>query len=138
MDVADVDVHGDDPRQPVVSVSGEIDLAVRDDLLNTLTATIGAAGVAKVVVDLSRVSFMDSTGLHVLLAARDRAHGSGVGFTVVGATGIVRRVLAVTGVLELLTGEVSADSDEPVALWKPATDPSPHGPAESHDAVTGG
>ncbi|GAA1420741.1 STAS domain-containing protein [Catellatospora coxensis] len=124
MGAADVDLHGDDPGEALVAVSGEIDLTVRDELLDSLSATIGEPGVRKVVVDLSQVAFMDSTGLHVLLTARERAHGSGVGFRVVGATGLVRRVLAVTGVLELLTGEVP-DLDEPVAPWTPADDPSP-------------
>lgn len=124
MVAADVDVHDDDPREALVAVSGEIDLTVRDELQNTLTATIDEAGVTKVVVDLSRVTFMDSTGLHILLTARQRAHSAGVGFRVVGATGLVHRVLAVTGVLELLTGEAQ-DMDEPVTLWPPAEDPSP-------------
>ncbi|WP_186316257.1 STAS domain-containing protein [Catellatospora sichuanensis] len=115
MEVANVVAHGDAPHEVVVAVSGEIDLGVRDELLNALHATIRMAGVTSVVVDLSRVSFMDSTGLHVLLAARETAHSSGVGFNVVGATGLARRVLAVTGMLELLTGEASADTDEPVS-----------------------
>jgi anti-anti-sigma factor len=121
---ADVDVHGHDPGEALVAVSGEIDLTVRDELQDTLSATIDEPGVTKVVVDLSRVSFMDSTGLHVLLTARERAQSAGVGFRVVGATGLVERVLAVTGVLELLTGELP-DLDEPVAPWVPADDPSP-------------
>ncbi|WP_196279146.1 STAS domain-containing protein [Catellatospora vulcania] len=127
METSGVDLTGNDPSEAVVAVSGEIDLAVRDDLLDTLHTAIRSAGVARVVVDLSQVSFMDSTGLHVLIAARERAHRSGVGFRVAGATGIVRRVLAVTGVLDLLTGETDADSDEPTAgtpgnATPPATD----------------
>ncbi|WP_144126577.1 STAS domain-containing protein [Catellatospora sichuanensis] len=122
MEVAKVDVHGGDPREAVVAVSGEIDLAVREDLLNSLYETIHTADVTRVVVDLSQVSFMDSTGLHVLFAARKRAHRSGVAFNVVGAVGLVRRVMAVTGVLELLTGEAVAD--ELVAPPAPATETS--------------
>ncbi|GAB4054627.1 STAS domain-containing protein [Catellatospora paridis] len=122
MEVTDVDVHGDDPREAVVAVSGEIDLTARDDLLNTLYSAIHTAGVTRVVVDLAQVSFMDSTGLHVLITARERALGSGVAFHVVGATGIVRRVLAVTGLLKLLAGDMDADPDKPAP--PPATDPS--------------
>jgi anti-sigma B factor antagonist len=106
-----VEMRGDDRGEAVVAVSGEIDMAVGDDLLNTLNTTIRTAGVRRVVVDLSRVSFMDSTGLHVLLNARVTARTSRVGFTVVGAVGLVHRVLAITGVLQLLTGEANADSD---------------------------
>ncbi|GIF96050.1 STAS domain-containing protein [Catellatospora citrea] len=123
MEVADVDVPGGDPREAVVALSGEIDLTVRDELLDTLCSAIRTAGVTRVVVDLAQVSFMDSTGLHVLITARERALGSGVAFHVVGATGIVRRVLAVTGLLKLLAGETAAGADEPVTP-SPATDSS--------------
>ncbi|MEU8078013.1 STAS domain-containing protein [Catellatospora citrea] len=123
MGVADVDVPGDDPREAVVALSGEIDLTVRDDLLDTLCSAIHTAGVTRVVVDLAQVSFMDSTGLHVLITARERALGSGVAFHVAGATGIVRRVLAVTGLLTLLAGETDARPDGPVPP-SPATDSS--------------
>lgn len=122
MDVAHTDAPGHDPHEAVVVVAGEIDLAVRDDLLNTLREAIRRAEVTRVVVDLSGVSFMDSSGLHVLLTARETAHGSGVGFDVVGATGLARRVLEVTGVLQLLTGEPEVDADdESVAPLTPFT-----------------
>ncbi|WP_246158780.1 STAS domain-containing protein [Catellatospora sichuanensis] len=113
MEAANVGVQGDDPSSAVVAVSGEVDLAVRDDLLDTLHATIHTPGVTKVVVDLSQVSFLDSTGLHVLLTARASALGSGIDFTVAGATGIVQRVLTITGVLKLLTGEMDTDPATP-------------------------
>lgn len=112
METADVSVHGDDPREAVVALSGEIDLSVRDDLLNTLCSTIATAGATRVVVDLAQVSFMDSTGLHVLIAARERALGSGVAFQVVGAAGIVLRVLEVTGLQKLLAGETDTPNAE--------------------------
>ncbi|GAA2373916.1 hypothetical protein Cme02nite_02860 [Catellatospora methionotrophica] len=125
MAVASVDVHGDDPREAVVAVSGEIDLAVREDLLNTLHHAIHATAATAVVVDLSRVTFMDSTGLHVLLTSHKSALGSGVGFSVVGATGLVHRLLAVTGMLGLLTGETDtgehADADLSPTADRPST-----------------
>ncbi|MEV0459723.1 STAS domain-containing protein [Catellatospora methionotrophica] len=116
-------MHGDDPREAVVAVSGEIDLAVREDLLNTLhhaIHAIHATAATAVVVDLSRVTFMDSTGLHVLLTSHKSALGSGVGFSVVGATGLVHRLLAVTGMLGLLTGETDTGEHADADLSPPA------------------
>ena len=55
----------------VVAVYGEIDLAAQDRLRAALGAALAAAG--PVVVDLSGCTFMDSTGLHALLDARERA-----------------------------------------------------------------
>ena len=56
----------------VVTVNGEIDVhtgpALRDHLLSAF-----AQGDAALVVDLSRVSFLDSSGLGVLVTAHKRA-----------------------------------------------------------------
>jgi anti-sigma B factor antagonist len=56
----------------VVTVSGEVDMAtgpiLRDDLLGVL-----ARGNHRVVLDLSNVTFMDSSGLGALLGGHRRA-----------------------------------------------------------------
>jgi anti-sigma B factor antagonist len=51
-----------------------------------------------VAVDLTEVTFLDSTGLRVLLRARDRL---GAFIVLVTESGQVRRLLEQTGVLEL-------------------------------------
>jgi anti-anti-sigma factor len=51
----------------VLSVAGEIDLATAPLLDERITA-VETAGADTIVVDLDRVSFMDSSGLQVLLA----------------------------------------------------------------------
>ncbi len=93
-EVVDVDdVH-------VVSLHGQLDLANADRVRD---AIIGAAG-STVVVDLSDLQFLDSSGIAALLSARSRITDTGHGFEVRGAQGIVRRVLEVTG-LAFLLGE---------------------------------
>jgi anti-sigma B factor antagonist len=59
-------------RVSVVFISGEIDLASAPGLERELRAAETDAG-RELVVDLSGVTFMDSTGLHVLLDAQERA-----------------------------------------------------------------
>jgi anti-sigma B factor antagonist len=51
----------------VLSVAGEADLAPVP-LLDKQISAVEAAGADTIVVDLDRVSFMDSSGLQVLLA----------------------------------------------------------------------
>lgn len=52
---------------PVIAFSGEIDLAVAEAVSSALQPWVDAGG--PVTVDLSEVTFMDSTGIHALLQA---------------------------------------------------------------------
>ncbi len=115
---AHIDICADVSGAIVVAVSGEVDLAVHDSLLESLQSAIKTAdrdGVGKVVVDLSPTSFLDSTGIRVLVKGRDAAIAAGIDFSVTGAGGLVRKVLEVTGVLAALTGDGR----------RPQTDPPP-------------
>ena len=55
-----------DPPSQRIRLSGEIDLAVYDQTLDLL---VDAAGTGEVLVDLSEVTFIDSSGLRALIAA---------------------------------------------------------------------
>lgn len=55
-------------------LEGEIDLAAADRLADALRAAIESGTT---VVDLSGVTFLDSTGLHVLLSAGAALNGNG-------------------------------------------------------------
>jgi len=50
---------------PVIGFSGEIDLATAEGFAKALQPLIEAGG--PVTVDLSKVTFMDSTGVHALI-----------------------------------------------------------------------
>lgn len=107
MDAARIAVHSHDPRQVVVAVYGEIDISVHDKLLDVLQSAVKIADVTKVVVDLSGTSFLDSGGIGVLVQGRQAADLLGIEYLVTGVTGMVHRVLEVTGVLTLLTHQQS-------------------------------
>jgi anti-anti-sigma factor len=63
-----------------------------------------------VVVDLTGVTFLDSSGIRALLTVRRIADEHGAALTVTGAHGIVRRVLTLTGLLGLLTDDETDSS----------------------------
>ena len=60
----------------VVHVAGEIDVYTAPLLREVLDKQV-AAGRTELVVDLEKVTFMDSTGLGVLVGRLRRAHGAG-------------------------------------------------------------
>jgi anti-sigma B factor antagonist len=90
-----------------VTISGAMDLDSVGHVERVIGETVDSPGTTKVVVDLSGVDFLDSSGIASLLKGRRVADGSGVAYLVVGAEGMVRRVLDLTGVWAHLSGEPS-------------------------------
>ena len=95
-----VSIEQDDARVEV-RVSGEIDLAAAPYLRQLLDAVIDA-GTGDVDVDLSSVTFLDSSGLAALLAARQRLLETPRRFRVLHPSRPAYRVLELSGLLEVL------------------------------------
>ncbi|CAL9340227.1 STAS domain-containing protein [Streptomyces sp. enrichment culture] len=92
----------------VVTLRGEIDCDTRDKLSEALLGESGPVP-ARIVADLSGVTFMDSSGLNVFIAAH-RATGDGKGWVrIAGAQESVLRVLQMTGVDSLIPCHATAE-----------------------------
>lgn len=74
-------------------VSGELDVLTTSTLYLGLTS--GPEGEGPIRVDMSRVTFIDSHGLRVLLRLGERR-----GVTIVNPSSQVRRLLEITGTKE--------------------------------------
>lgn len=85
-----------------VAVFGDVDLSAAPAVADAIDEALAADGVKRTEVDLSGVVFLDSSGITLLLRGRRRADDLGIGFQVVGAQGIVRQVLEITGVWDHL------------------------------------
>lgn len=93
----------------VVAVRGEIDLHTAPQLRERLVALV-EDGASRVVVDLTEVGFMDSSGLGVLVGLLKRVRESGGQLAVVCGEGTVLKVLSITGLDQVIP--VSASLDE--------------------------
>jgi anti-sigma B factor antagonist len=84
-----------------VAVAGEIDLSTADQLDGAIREA-EKTETKRIVVDLSALTFVDSTGLSVLLAAinRTRKDGNRLSF-VPSKHEAVTRLLALTGTTEM-------------------------------------
>ena len=82
----------------VIVLRGELDVANADRVQHTLLA----AESPLVVVDLSALTFIDSSGLTALVHAHDDLIGRGHRFELRGASNEVKRVFEITGLTELL------------------------------------
>jgi anti-sigma B factor antagonist len=80
-------------------VRGELDISTAPKLNTQLSAAFRAE-VDRVVLDLRDVSFIDSTGLGVLVSARQRAKGSNVLLKLRLPDGSARFAFQVTGLAD--------------------------------------
>ena len=92
----------------VVVASGEIDVSSAPALREVVGTACESDG--RIVVDLTGVTFMDSTGVGVLMGAlRKNDHLQNRTMSLVGARGTVRKVLDLTGLSELLPMHSTVD-----------------------------
>jgi anti-anti-sigma factor len=99
-EIVDIEVlYSDD--LVAVTVAGELDASNSAWLYDTLHDAIDI-GAAEVVLDLAALTFMDSTGLTVLLGAHKRMQSVGGTLAVLHPTPAVTRLLEITGLLPLL------------------------------------
>jgi anti-anti-sigma factor len=95
----------------VVHAAGEVDMTVSAVLERALLEA-AAPGTRRVVVDLRSLRFMDSSGVHALVKGYHAMGSAGGTLVVRNATGVVARVLYITGVAEALGMPVAAEPDE--------------------------
>lgn len=86
-----------DEHTVVVSVQGEVDLTTAPGLAEEV-GNGAAAGVRRLILDLTGTTFFDSSAIRALLAGHARLQENGVELRVVCDNGIVSRVLGIVGV----------------------------------------
>lgn len=76
----------------VVRATGEVDAFLAPDLRARLDEGLAAARDARLVLDLSRVEFLDSTALGTIVGAFRQAAERSVPFSIVSPRGHARRI----------------------------------------------
>ena len=99
-------VHGD---QVVVQVAGEIDVYTAASLREKLAELIDADHT-DVIVDLTGVTFMDSTGLGVLVGALKKVRGFGGRLQLVIDQEKVIKVFRITALTQVFTIHETLDA----------------------------
>lgn len=86
----------------MVTVGGEVDLYTAPQLRDELVGAL-EDGARRLVIDMSRVEFCDSTGISVLLSAMKRSRDKEGDLELVAPKPAVTKVLEVTGLDEVFT-----------------------------------
>jgi anti-sigma B factor antagonist len=87
-------------HEVTVALSGEVDLASAPELRRRLLALL-VLPVERLTIDMNRVTFMDSSGLHALTDAQHAADANRIRLTLARLSPVVRRLLEVVGMDEL-------------------------------------
>jgi anti-sigma B factor antagonist len=98
----------------LVEVSGEVDIYTAPRLKDEIVTLIDE-GAANMVVDLSKVTFIDSTALGVLIGGIKRVHTVGGELVMVAESRPVQKILAITGLDKVFV--VCATRDEALATF---------------------
>lgn len=86
----------------VLVVAGELDLATAGALHEAVAEQLAAGPVAELVLDLARVSFLDSSGLGALLRIRGEVVAAGGNMRVSALARGPARVIAIAGLSDTL------------------------------------
>lgn len=103
-----VDIEQLADGRALIVVRGEVDIYTAPRLHEALDAGI-AAGVRHLVVDLSEVTFIDSTTLGVLIGATKRLDSRDGALAIVCPHEKIRRVFQITGLDQVLAMHASRD-----------------------------
>jgi anti-sigma B factor antagonist len=85
----------------VVRARGEVDIYTGPSLRDVLRDAL-ATGASKVIIDMTDVSFIDSSGLSVIIGAHKKAEDGGIELVLQGPTARVVRLLELTGLNRVL------------------------------------
>ncbi|MBC5798565.1 MAG: STAS domain-containing protein [Candidatus Eremiobacteraeota bacterium] len=89
-----------DPALRVFSLRGSLDIATSPSLRAALMEAADN-GHHQIIVDLSHLEFLDSTGLGALIGAHKRAGDSAGAVRLVAQEGQILRLLRITGLLKV-------------------------------------
>jgi anti-anti-sigma factor len=93
----------------VVAASGELDIATAPQLLDAV-AMLAPPATTAIAIDLSALTFIDSSGINALRAAVRAAGSRGAGAIVASPSQRVQRVLELVRIAEIIPLESSLEA----------------------------
>ncbi|QBI55906.1 STAS domain-containing protein [Streptomonospora litoralis] len=82
----------------VLAPSGEIDMAAEDQFHRAVLAAVDDRPQGRLVLDFSRLVFIDSSGLRVLIQAHKATKAAGGSLAIAAASERIARILHVTAI----------------------------------------
>ncbi|WP_185755360.1 STAS domain-containing protein [Micromonospora sp. A202] len=95
-------MHVEPSTRARITAVGELDGPVTDHFEQVVRAILSEQDIRSIDVHLGGVSFLDSAGIRCLLTCQEHAHEAGRELRLSKVSPIVRRVLAISGLLGIL------------------------------------
>ncbi|MFF2433169.1 STAS domain-containing protein [Streptomyces sp. NPDC058107] len=103
------------PAGPIMELSGELDRHTASDVRAALLELDLGAG-QQLVLDLGRLTFCDSTGITVLIAARNHALAADAAIVLAAVPDRVSRIFRIVGLEQVFPTHTTAQAAE--AAWR--------------------
>ena len=88
-------------RVAVVAASGDLDMLTAPQLSDAVEAALSKKPTG-LIVDLTKVEFLGSAGMQVLMETHNQTDGTGIRFAVVAEGPATSRPLKITGIADLV------------------------------------
>jgi len=88
-------------RTLVVSIVGEIDHHTSEDVRSRIDSQIDNYAAKNLIFDFSKVNFMDSAGIGVILGRYKKISSLNGKMAIVGAKSNIKRILEISGMLKI-------------------------------------
>ena len=88
------------PGQAILVLHGELDLATKSQLQDEAIEQLNVPGLATLGLDLADITFLDSSGVSVLVELRNQAQERGIEVQILAVSRRAARVLTIIGLAE--------------------------------------
>lgn len=85
----------------IASMSSEIDHHAAKGIRNAIDSELRVGGLKKIILDFSAVTFMDSSGIGLIIGRAAKADEVGASVLVTGLNGTLGRIVRMSGVERL-------------------------------------
>ena len=87
----------------VVRVKGELDMLVTDNLRQAIDHKLGEQNVSNLILNLEKVTFIDSSGLGVIIGRYKKIAAKQGKMYIVGASPSIQKILTFSGINKLIS-----------------------------------
>ncbi|MDD4802904.1 MAG: anti-sigma F factor antagonist [Syntrophomonas sp.] len=87
----------------LVRVKGEMDMLVTEKMRREIDKKLDTKQITNLVLNLEKVTFVDSSGLGVIIGRYKKISGLGGRMYIVGASASVRKILMFSGINKLIS-----------------------------------
>ena len=88
-------------RNLIISLNAELDHHLADEMREVIDERLDERGVNRVIIDFSKVGFMDSAGIGLIMGRYKKIRDNG-DISVVGANESIKRILLISGLHKIV------------------------------------